>query len=381
MRLYRAAMTYARPFPVEDSAPLAPAPARPAASKLLGLEILRFGAALAVLLNHYRFLAEIGGFPATTRAEQPLYSLLWPLYEHGNYGVEVFWGISGYIFFWKYGEAIHQRAVGAFEFFWLRFSRLYPLHLATLLAVASLQAVHRELNGSDFVYAATDSTTFAKQLFLATDWGPPALESFNGPIWSISAEVAVYAAFFLLVAKFGPSIKLCLTIVLTAYLLQLFGLNWASIGCATYFFIGGLAALAPAGRARVIGAIATGVAAMVVVTGALGERNLVPMTLMLAVPCLLLTVAHGFRWLDRWEKQIQVAGNLTYSSYLLHFPLQLMLVLLFSSIGVAPDVTSLATLLAWLAMTLIIAAYCYRHFEMPAQSWLRRRVLKGRANA
>ena len=97
-------MGYARLFDLEASAPIGRvAPARADADKLLGLELLRFASALAVLFFHYRHFAHLVGMPAVGRATVPFYGLLWPLYEYGQYGVQIFWGISGYIFFWKYG--------------------------------------------------------------------------------------------------------------------------------------------------------------------------------------------------------------------------------------------------------------------------------------
>lgn len=39
----------------------------------------------------------------------------------------------GFVFFWLYAHPIRQRSVSTRRFFWLRLSRLYPLHLATLL--------------------------------------------------------------------------------------------------------------------------------------------------------------------------------------------------------------------------------------------------------
>ena len=237
-------MGYARPFELESSAPIGRAATVPAeGDKLLGLELLRFGSALAVLFFHYRHFAHLAGMPPVARTSVPFHGLLWPLYEYGQYGVQVFWGISGYIFFWKYGRAIHNQTVPALDFFWLRFSRLYPLHIATLLAVIGLQAVHRQITGENFVYATANAGLFMRQLFLATDWGPPSPFSFNGPIWSISAEVAVYAGFFLLVRKFAPTMKLCASVIAAGLVLQLAGLEWVSVACATYFFAGGLAAL------------------------------------------------------------------------------------------------------------------------------------------
>lgn len=88
-------MGYARPLDLETSAPIARADTACAATdKLLGLELLRFMSALAVLFFHYAHFAQVSGMPPVARAAQPLYALLWPLYDYGQYGVQIFWGIA-----------------------------------------------------------------------------------------------------------------------------------------------------------------------------------------------------------------------------------------------------------------------------------------------
>ena len=371
-------MGHARPFEFEIGTSIErAAPPYAGGDKLLGLELLRFGSALAVLVFHYRHFANVSGAAANTSA-YPLYALLWPAYDYGLYGVQLFWGISGYIFFWKYGAEIRSRAVAARDFFWLRFSRLYPLHLATLAAVVGLQAVHRQLTGADFVYPATDPALFIRQLLLATDWGAQSPFSFNGPIWSISAEVAVYAGFFALLRRFSPSLGLCAGVIAAGVIAQLAGLTWVSVGCATYFFAGGLAALAPQEWRRPAALALMLLLGGCALAGVLGDPTKLPAILLVAVPCLLL-MASGWRGLDRWQGPIQSAGNLTYSSYLLHFPLQLTVAIGIAATGSALPMASPAFLLAYVAGTLALSALSYRALEVPAQRWLRRRMLPARA--
>ena len=370
-------MGYARPFDLEASAPIVRADAACAATeKLLGLELLRFASAMAVLFFHYAHFAQVSGMPPVARAAQPLYALLWPLYDYVQYGVQIFWGISGYIFFWKYGEAIHRRAVSARSFFWLRFSRLYPLHIATLAAVAGLQAVHRRLAGFDYVFPGDNVGSFLRQLFLATDWGPQSDFSFNGPIWSISAEVAVYAGFFALLCRCAPTLKLCAAVVMACLGLQMVGLNWVSVGCASYFFAGGLAALIRPRSIIPAAILLAGLMATCLATGTLGDRGKLPTILLVAVPLLLVVLSRDWPLLNRWPARVQAAGNLTYSSYLLHFPMQLLLAIFVAASGIVLPITNLLFLVAYLGITLGVAAVSYRTFELPAQRWIRRRALQ-----
>jgi hypothetical protein len=159
---------------------LSPAPQQ-TANKLLGLEALRFLTAFAILVFHYRHFSFVADNPVGLVQERlPLYGPLRALHESGAFGVWVFWCISGFIFFWKYRDPIAGRSVGGWKFFVLRFSRLYPLHLATLLLVALLQPVYFGQHGYFFVYQDNDLPHFLAQLFMAGDWGIVQGYSFDG---------------------------------------------------------------------------------------------------------------------------------------------------------------------------------------------------------
>lgn len=166
--------------------------------EFLGVEVLRFQAALCVLIWHYQHFYYVGKKPTGfVRTEQPLYGLLRVIYERGAIGVQLFWCLSGFIFFWNYREPIRNLAVGGARFFMLRFSRLYPLHLATLLLVAALQAGYAaQHDGRTFVYGNNDVPHFLLQLAFAGAWPDASNYSFNGPTWSVSLEVLVYCGFF-----------------------------------------------------------------------------------------------------------------------------------------------------------------------------------------
>src|SRR3954447_10831898 len=136
----------------------------PKPDKLIGLEGLRFLATVAVLLWHYQHFAFVADHPVgLVRSDLPFYEVLFPFYEAGEYGVWVFWCISGFIFFWKYRDAIYERSTNAWTFFVLRLSRLYPLHLVTLIIVALLQPVYFHQHGHFFVYQDNDLQHFMLQ--------------------------------------------------------------------------------------------------------------------------------------------------------------------------------------------------------------------------
>jgi peptidoglycan/LPS O-acetylase OafA/YrhL len=208
--------------------------------KLLGLEALRFIAAFSVLIWHYQHFAYIAGAPVDlVRDRLPLYGLLQPFYETGRYGVWVFWCVSGFIFFWKYRDAIFERSMPGWKFFVFRLSRLYPLHFVTLIIVAILQSIYFRWQGYFFVYQDNDIQHFLLQIFMASKWGLESGDSFNGPIWSISVEVLVYVIFFLMLRFVTRSALLNLVVILVCL-----NISGQVFSCLAFFYAGGLAAIA-----------------------------------------------------------------------------------------------------------------------------------------
>ena len=156
----------------------------------------------------------------------------------------MFWGVSGFIFFWKYGCPIANKIVSGSRFFVLRFSRLYPLHLATLLLVALLQAIYFHYNHYYFVNPTNDSAHFVLQLFLASNWGSERVYSFNGPVWSISVEVLAYAFFFVAVRYVGTEPALNIGIIFLCVFARKMRIDSPILDCLGFFYSGGLSALA-----------------------------------------------------------------------------------------------------------------------------------------
>jgi peptidoglycan/LPS O-acetylase OafA/YrhL len=349
------------------------------ATKLPGLELLRFVAAFAVLIWHYQHFAYVADKAvdlATSRL--PLYGLLQPFYEAGEYGVWLFWCISGYIFFWKYRDAIHDRSTGGWTFFVLRLSRLYPLHLATLALVAILQPVYFRLNGHFFVYQNNDLRHFLLQIFMASDWGFASVPSFDGPVWSISVEVLVYVLFFLLLRFVGKSALLNLAIIVGCA-----GAKGQLFACLPFFYIGGLAAIARRAIAptafrdiidKIVGLVVVAVP-LLAWTFRFYQFEWRDYALLGYAPVLIFCLGRDINLPASAQRLIEAAGNMTYSSYLLHFPIQLMIVVGFAIVGTPVPIYDATFFALFVAATLLASYLTYRYFEAPAQNFIRGRLL------
>jgi peptidoglycan/LPS O-acetylase OafA/YrhL len=360
-------------------------PSSQQANKLLGLEALRFLSAFAILVFHYRHFFFVADEPVGLVPERlPLYGALRVFYEAGSFGVWVFWCISGFIFFWKYRDPIAQGSVGGWKFFVLRFSRLYPLHFVTLLAVALLQSVYFNLYGYFFVYQSNDVWNFLAQFFMSSEWSSTEHFSFNGPIWSVSVEVLVYFLFFLLL-RITKSWWLNVVIVAACVDAVLNSIAWQIVLCLAFFYAGGLAAMAR----RAIGAsryrtviefyawLTAAVIPFVVVYAAGDQLNPISFPLLLGyTPVLLFCLSREIAAPTVVQRAVQAAGNMTYSSYLVHFPLQLVIVLCFGVAGRPVPIYDGALFVTYLFTTLLLSYFTFRYFEAPAQSLIRSVLLR-----
>ena len=354
-------------------------------NKLLGLEILRFVTAFAILIWHYQHFSFVGAAPSHFVIDrQPFFTVFEPFFRYGLKGVQVFWCISGFIFFYKYREPLSERRVGGWKFFVLRFSRLYPLHIATLLLVVGLQASYFGRHGFTFVYENNDLKHFILQLFMASYWGLQDGLSFNGPIWSISLEVIVYFVFFTCLRLFGASNLVNLAILAIYFLAKSQGKDGDLLICLSFFYVGGQAAVFRRAFAHhrawpliqfglLVGLVIGLIAAIQLQVVKDGDR--MNDAIMILAPMLVILASGNLKAPMPIAKVIEAFGNLTYASYLIHFPIQLAAVVAFSAVGLAVPFYSNAFFLGYLAVVLGLSYPVFRFFEKPAQDRLRRAML------
>ena len=352
--------------------------------RLVGIELLRFAAAFGVLIWHYQnFLIGALDHPEFIRSSQPFWAVLAPLYSYGNAGVQLFWCISGFIFTWKYLAPINAGSVSLGRFLWLRFSRLYPLHLVTLLLVAALNAAYFAGHGSYFLYQVNDLRHFLLNLGFASYWGFQSDYSFNGPIWSVSVEILVYVLFFGLCRLWRGTLWTDIGVVIAAsiayaMLRRFGGIKLEVFGATTFFYIGAatcrIYAMLGAHRQGRVAFVLAGVVALSCLLVALGALKIAGASLALFPAAILLAQVAIRPRSERAVAAIAAVGNLTYASYLLHFPLQLALVLVLERAGVAAAdwFHGPWLLLVYLALVLGLSALVFHGFERPAQNWLRR---------
>ncbi len=361
--------------------------------RFFSLDALRGIAALAVVFWHWQHFFYHG----TVRGEfaklrQPFYQVFFLFYDKGWMAVDLFFCLSGFIFFWLYSERIASRGMKLSDFWLLRLSRLYPLHLATLVFVALAQWLMRRETGEFFVYPLNDAYHFGLNLLFISGWRTSFGDSFNAPVWSVSVEMFLYAAFFALCLAGRPGWVRLLPLIVAGAFLKFH----IPIGRGVYgFFLGGaayicyetlfrrqlvnqaiklLAVGVIVGWILVLVEVKLGVLASVASDGVvdisqvgnlLATGLLMPMTILLLA--LVETVKHGL------GKKLSFLGDISYSSYLLHFPLQLVIAALVGALGVGSTFFyTRASLVGFFLLLIVMSLLTYNYFERPMQQRIRR---------
>lgn len=378
--------------------------------RFYSLDLIRGLAALSVIFWHWQHFFFAGStFVPYDMEAQPFYSTFFFLYHTGWLAVDFFFALSGFIFFWLYAEQIATGSVGAWKFFALRFSRLYPLHLITLLLVALLQYRVFSTQGDYFVVPFNDAYHFVLNLFMASSWGLEQGQSFNGPVWSVSVEVLMYGLFFALCAVFR--LRLTAIIAMVVLGLVMFAIQ-PIIGRGIFsFFLGGLVFrfyrhLVNGGLVKNVLRVVLPVTVLLWLATIAEVRfawfwptvesllaivlpaklhGLIPalshsamrfFPIALLFPLTILTLALAETQRGHLGRRLAMVGNVTYSSYLLHFPLQIVAFSLATELGLGQAFfyTPLALLLFFVVL-IVLCVLSYRYVELPCQAFLRVRML------
>jgi peptidoglycan/LPS O-acetylase OafA/YrhL len=292
--------------------------------------------------------------------------------------VQLFFCLSGFIFFWLYADPVARGGISFGRFAVLRLSRLYPLHLATLLFVAAAQPLYRELAGHYFVYPANDAYHFLLNLTFISAWGLEQGFSFNAPIWSVSVEVLMYGLFFLFCRHVGQRMAAFAAALLLGWLVQ----KWnGPIGAGMmFFFLGGIAfaiyrhAVASADALR-LGAWLPFVtlAGWVGAAWATSDAGF-GIASALLFPATVLSLALLETRRGTLGRRLAILGDISYSSYLIHFPLQLAAATIAVKLAISEDIFySPWFMLGFFVVLVALSAASHHLFEMPLQRMLRRR--------
>ena len=360
--------------------------------KIISIEFLRFVSAFSILIVHYQHFAYMGSEIDLNfqRNLQPFYNFLKPFYNFGSRGVLMFWCISGFIFFFKYFELFQSKSISAKKFFTARFSRLYPLHFFTLFLVLLLQVIYFISNDVYFVYQENSIKNFFYHLFFISGWELEG-RGFNHPIWSVSVELIVYIFYFYIFTYFKIWLGYISVILFFFVFYKFFCFTDQSISmCILYFFFGGIIAILRYFPSYITNSMC------------LKKHlfNIFFIIILLILLYLIYNKIYGYysnflflnNSLSFFASSFLVCifiylnsffffftnvciflGNMTYSSYLCHFPIQILIALILPFIGFPIDYTSHKLLFIYLFMTYFTSYFTFKYLEKPVQYFIRTR--------
>ena len=371
-------------------------PSSPARSwtRLDGIDLLRGLAIFFVLMNHVNIRLLIAKVPYTRGLPHQLVnSLVW----NGQYGVQIFFVISGFLI-----TSIALRRWGSLarinvrDFYLLRFARIAPLLLSLLALLSILHAAHLP----DFI--VTQKTGgLGRALLAALTFHVNVLEARRGylpanwdVLWSLSVEEMFYLFFPLACRLLGRG-KLLVAVFLAFVILGPFGRTvfthgneiWQDksyLGAMDAIALGCLTALSlPRSQLSrrvllIVGSV--GAALMLFILGfsirAYSfwlDRTGLDMTILAAGVCMVIVTAAQTRWRSpRVFAPLLVLGQRSYEIYLTHMFVIFACFHLFLAEGkrmwAVPIFFVAAIILAGLLGELVA-----RFYSEPMNRWLRQR--------
>ena len=348
------------------------------------LEILRFISCLGVLLYHYQHFIVYRGDTYDSKV-LPLQVIFSWFYTNGDSGVQVFWCLSGIVFAHVYQSALIEKTVSTLDFVWRRFARLYPLHVVTLVLVSILQwSLKSTTDLPYFIYQFNNIKHFALNIIFANYWGFQDGTSFNGPVWSISIELIAYSIFLAVTVFVGKLPRIFRSPLMLLVLWS--GMLWYCtsrlttpsdfiLDCVALFVLG---VIVYSSWVIFPNCVIFMIILYLVVSYRMNDsvsRSLellgIPFTsMMIAVFIALLHFSSLFSRLRFGRFLATNLGKITYAMYMVHFPIQLLMVL-FSETFVRLDFASKHVFFFFFSLTLLISYLCYQYFELPVQRALR----------
>jgi peptidoglycan/LPS O-acetylase OafA/YrhL len=274
---------------------------------------------------------------------------------------------------------------------------MYPLHLVTLCAVAVMQWVLvNRLSAPPFVYLFNDAYDFVVSALLLNRTGLERGLSFNGPSWSISTEFVVnvlflaaialprhilravlYALFAALIAAVlqgGLMAKVAASATMQDMLRTIVGFG---CGVALYRVHSHWAPRINLNRGLADGlAIAAAYIFLCHVTQSELSLPLHMAVAAICFPALIVGTIHGgmVRWVLTLPPLVYL-GTISYSIYLVHFPLQLAVHLASVGFLVQMPYGSPLFMAGFFLAVIGLASITYYLIEVPGKKLLRRRPM------
>lgn len=333
-------------------------------NRIASLELLRFFASISVVIYHYKYV--LSGNNPDLVSGLPFNDILNFLYDYGRYGVHIFFTISGFIFAYIYLESNITGRV----FFVNRFARLYPLHFLTLMIIVFFQFIEplffKEYNQVNNIF--NDTYHFILQIFFISSWGLEKGFSFNTPIWSVSIEIVLYIIFFSLIRYLKLYINLLIILILVlSYKTSILNIRFDEY--AALFFLGVLTYQISKFKKKKVLLLSSLFFLIFSITG--------NFKVLIFAPSLILVAVQFDKYIfDKLRLFFVKLGNLTYSTYLIHYPILLLILIYENKFSNLNKIYLYNSFFVTFFVTLILFSHIvFDHFEKPLNKFIRNKLL------
>ena len=343
-------------------------------ARLYEIDALRGVAALCVVIFHLKVMT---GHPGGLLGMETAFgrwgnAYLWT-------AVDLFFLFSGFIFAHVYlrngrikpGTTVRGYAVA-------RIARIYPLHLLTLLVVATIVWAGVPLAPPfDHKVVFYDGYHFALNVLMLQASGIEHGFSFNSPAWSLTSEFVCYALFYALARMGGRWLVIGGLGAIAAGILSHIDPGLLPIPTRigrglVGFFVGVFLHRYRAPLQQIPFVIVAALSIVTLSAASWFERSGINVGVMMALfawPWVVLTCLHPLSRRFLRTRTMQFLGDLSYSTYLIHIPLALVFLTLNGGRYFAiTDFIWLAPI--YLVTLLVIAQLSFTYFEAP----MRRRI-------
>ena len=224
---------------------------------------------------------------------------------------------------------------------------------------------------------------FILNLFLISHWGFQQGWSFNAPIWTVSLEVFAYGIFFLFAKMKMGKLWHIIIILLLTYPITKISVDFGIV--IFFFFIGG-------GSFLIYEFINTKYKFLVknyyfvltlfltitlitylFKTYSLSNYDSIKIIYMgMLFSIIILFLAFLQNIYIKLGRKISVIGDLTYSTYLLHFPLQLIIIGFIQHFDYNLFLGKTFFIIFFIVL-LLLSHITYKYFELPSQKYIRQK--------
>lgn len=350
----------------------------PSKKQFYTVDLLRGLSAIVILVWHYHHFFWSPSTPLIQGdPDQPFFEVLKPFYTNGYWAVELFWLISGFVFSHVYSHT----KTSVEKYFIFRFSRLYPLHFLTLCLIALVQFLAMNHLGYWIISQNNNLYHFMLNVLFVSQWGFQQGSSFNVPFWSVSIEEGMFIIFFLVHRFiFNFSILVPLILVVLGFSISQVGTPLWYFGICSWFFFSGtiLHYLINVrwGKIYLLGLMVVSGSLIYPTLAAFQAKSvdfLLPnyfISMFLISGAILIDLTFtGSGWYGKICKWV---SSLTYSSYLLHFPIQVLILFVCASLSIETEIFRQEyAFIAWMIFMVVVSRMSYVLFEYPIQTRLR----------